>query len=50
MNLQMLGQSRSGARQSLLEQQRVLVHETEGNELGKAAGLLLNFAEQQIVD
>src|SRR5580658_2677193 len=43
----MFGKRRTRARNALMKEQRVLMHEAEGDELGEAAGLLLNFAEQQ---
>ena len=46
VNFEMLGQRWSGARQSLMEEQRVLMHEAEGNELGEASGFGLDVAQQ----
>ncbi len=46
VNFEMLGQRWAGARQSLMEEQRVLVDEAEGNEFGEASGLGLNLAQQ----
>ena len=42
----MLGKGWAGTSNSLLEQQRILMHETKGDELGKAAGFVLNFAQE----
>src|SRR5712671_94571 len=47
MNLKVLGQSRAGARKSLMKEQRVLVHKAEGNELGEASGFLLDLSQQK---
>ncbi len=47
VNLEMLGEGGTGARNSLMKQQRVLVDEAERNEFGEAAGLLLDFAQQK---
>ena len=46
MNLQMLGESRAGAGNTLVKKQCVLVHETERDEFGKAASLFLNLAKK----
>ena len=50
VNLQMLGQSRAGARESLMKEQGVLVNEAEGHEFGEASGLALDFAQAAEVD
>ena len=47
VNFQMLGESRAAARQSLMEEQRVLMHESERDEFGEASGLGLNFAQKE---
>ena len=41
----MLGQSWAGARKSLMEEDRVLMHESQRNKLGEAAGLALNLPQ-----
>ncbi len=47
----MFGERWAGSRNSLMEEQSVLMDEAEGDELGEAASLLLNFAEkQQLID
>src|ERR1700722_901203 len=43
----MLAQGGTGARESLMEQQRVLVDEAQGDEFGEASGLVLDVAQQQ---
>ena len=45
VNFEMLGKRRAGACESLMEEQRVLMNEAEGNELGEASGLGLNVAQ-----
>src|SRR5581483_3340706 len=47
VNLQMLRQRGPRTCQSLLEQQSVLMNESQQHELGKAASLTLYLAEQQ---
>src|SRR3979411_114748 len=47
MNLKVLGQSRAGARKSLMKEQRVLVHEAERNEFSEASGFRLDLAQQK---
>ena len=46
VNLEMLGQSGAGAGESLMKQQRVLMHEAERDKFGEASGLLLDFAQK----
>src|SRR5579864_8302650 len=46
MNFEVLGQRWAGARQSLMEEQCVLMNETEGHEFGEASGLGLDIAQQ----
>ncbi len=43
VHLQMLGESRPGARQALMKQQRVLMNEAERDEFGEASGFILEF-------
>src|SRR5271169_6749312 len=47
MYFEMLGERGAGARQTLMEKQRVLVDEAEGDELGEASGLSLNVSQQK---
>src|ERR1700682_4553227 len=47
MNLKMLGQGWARARESLMKEQRVLVHKAERNELGEASGFLLDLTQQE---
>ena len=46
VNFQVFSQRPTIARQSLREQQRVLVNESQRHELGEAAGARLDLAEQ----
>src|ERR1700676_5395060 len=47
MNFQVLGQSRPGARKSLMEEKSILMNETERHELGETPGLILNSAQKK---
>src|ERR1700738_1747107 len=47
MNLKMLRQRWTGARESLMKEQRVLMHEAERNELGEASSFPLDLAQQE---
>ena len=47
VNFEMLGKRGSGACESLMEEQRVLMNEAKGNELGKSTGLGLNVAQEE---
>src|SRR5579872_6029590 len=46
VNFQMLGESGAGAREALLEEQRILMHEAERDEFGEASRFALNLAQQ----
>src|SRR5271165_285201 len=47
MNLEMLRQCRAAARQSLMEEQCVLMHESERDEFGEASGFRLQVAKKE---
>src|SRR5437879_4319342 len=47
MNLEVLGEGGTGARECLMKEQRVLVDEAEGDEFGEASRFGLNFAQQE---
>src|SRR5580700_5305304 len=46
MSFEMFRESRSAARQALMKQQRLLVHEAERDEFGEASGFILNLAQE----
>src|SRR5438046_679553 len=47
MNFEMFGEGRPGARQALMEQQRVLMNEAQRDKLRETSGLRLNCAQEQ---